>query len=42
MEVIMAALVKKTQSRISRWCIHFVTKHRAPQRWYEYNGPGMA
>ena len=38
----MAALVKKTQSRITSWCVRFVTKNRAPARWYEYNGPGMA
>jgi hypothetical protein len=42
MEASMAALVKKTQSRLSRWCRDFLTKNRAPARWYEYNGPGMA
>ena len=42
MELVMAALVKKTQSRFSSWCKEFVTKNRAPTRWYQYNGPGMA
>jgi hypothetical protein len=42
MEASMAALVKKTQSRLARWCRDFLTKNRAPERWYEYNGPGMA
>jgi hypothetical protein len=30
----MAALVKKTQTRLSRWCRDFLTKNRAPARWY--------
>ena len=38
----MAALVKKTQSRFSRWCKEFVAKNKTPRRWYEYNGPGIA
>jgi hypothetical protein len=42
MEGIMAALVKKTQSRLSSWCREFLTKNRAPTRWYEYDGSGMA
>jgi|HubBroStandDraft_6_1064221.scaffolds.fasta_scaffold604289_2 hypothetical protein len=42
MEVIMAALVKKTRSRFSHWCKEFVAKNKPPYRWYEYNGPGMA
>jgi hypothetical protein len=42
METGMAALVKKTQSHLSRWCRDFLAKNRAPERWYEYNGPGIA
>ncbi len=38
----MAALVKKTHNRFSRWCRDFVAKNKTPQRWYEFDGPGIA
>jgi hypothetical protein len=42
MEVIMAALVKKTSSRFTRWCGEFVARNKPPHGWYEHNGPGIA
>ncbi len=34
-EAAMAALMKKTGSRIGRWFKEFREKNRSPYRWYE-------
>ena len=36
----MAALIRKTGSRIGRWFMHFREKNRPPYRWYE-NDTGL-
>jgi hypothetical protein len=36
-EVAMAALIKKTGSRIARWIKQFREKNRPPYRWYEHD-----
>jgi hypothetical protein len=40
-EVAMAALVKKTSSRVVRWVKQFVLKNKTPYRWYEVDHRGM-
>jgi hypothetical protein len=42
MEVIMAALVRKTKFSLTRWCKDFVAKNKPPHRWFGHNGPGIA
>jgi len=37
----MAALMRKTQSRFTRWCKQFVAKNKPANRWYEYDGYGV-
>jgi hypothetical protein len=37
MEVAMAALIKKTGSRIGRWFKQFREKNRPPYRWYDHD-----
>jgi hypothetical protein len=40
-EVAMAALVKKTSSRVVRWVQQFVQKNKTPYRWYEVDHRGV-
>jgi hypothetical protein len=37
----MAALVKKTGSRVVRWVKQFTQKNKTPYRWYEVDHCGM-